>query len=71
MIPESAAIDRAVERLLDRNYESDLFMSLSEAEVEHQRCLERLLELKNLHPDNRPKLDYRPTDPDSDNPFVD
>ncbi len=71
MIPESDAIDLAVERLLDRNYQSDLFMSRSEAEVQHQRCLERLLELKNLDGNSRPRLDYNPSDPDSDNPFVD
>lgn len=70
IIPESDAIDRSVAKLLDRNYESDLFMSVSEAKVEHEHCLSRLLDMDDRTAENRPGLGYKPLDPGSDNPFV-
>lgn len=67
LIPESASNDDAVARLLEKNFSSETFVSVSKAQKDHDHCLKRLANGEPLSISGN-SIDAQAS-PKPDNPF--
>lgn len=69
-VPNSKAIDERVKDLLQKNFESEYFVSIEQAEKQHQKCISKLLNGEPLVIDGKSKnQDVAKPEESVDNPF--